>query len=194
MENERKSQIIKAAVKRFGRHGLGKTTLDEVARDLRIGKATIYHYFESKEDLFYRSIEWETEQFIEEIKAIFENNEIPLKERFIAYFQCKETISQKYKLLFELFLLLMTDDSFEKEKGILKTMFGKEEVMIEMVLNPVYRKKGEKINPALPGMFVTTSWGWFFGTKLKKTTICEGEIYSKDLLDSLIINLLPDQN
>lgn len=192
MENDRKSQIIKAAVKRFARHGLGKTTLDEIARDLRIGKATIYHYFKSKEDLFYRSNEWETEQFIEEIKVIFDNNEIPLKERFNAYFKCKETIPQKYKMLYELFLLLMTDDSFEKEKGILKTMFGKEEVIIEMVLTPVYRKIAEKINPALPGMLVMTSWGWLFGTKLKGITICEGEIYSKELLECLITNFLPD--
>jgi len=51
LDKERKIQIIKAAVKRFTKHGLHKTTLDEVARDLRIGKATIYNYFESKEDL-----------------------------------------------------------------------------------------------------------------------------------------------
>jgi len=42
MANERKIQIIKAAAKRFARHGLNKTTLDEVARDIRIGKATIF--------------------------------------------------------------------------------------------------------------------------------------------------------
>ena len=46
MLKERKQQIIRAAVKRFARHGHGKTTLDEIARDIRIGKATIYHYFE----------------------------------------------------------------------------------------------------------------------------------------------------
>ncbi len=51
MPNDRKIQIIKAAAKRFARHGLNKTTLDEVARDIRIGKATIYHYFTSKDDL-----------------------------------------------------------------------------------------------------------------------------------------------
>jgi len=53
MANERKHQIIRAAVKRFARHGHGKTTLEEIARDIRIGKATIYHYFESKDELFF---------------------------------------------------------------------------------------------------------------------------------------------
>jgi AcrR family transcriptional regulator len=192
LENDRKSQIIKAAVKRFAKHGLGKTTLDEVARDLRIGKATIYHYFESKEALFYRSIEWESEQFIDEVKSIFDNDEISLKERFNAYFISKENLFQKYKLLYELFLLLMTDDTFEKEKEILKAMFGKEEVIIETALNPVYRNKAGKINPALPGLFVFTSWGWLFGTKIKQITDSDEEIRSRELLNLLIEDILPD--
>jgi len=49
MANKRKQQIIQTAVKLFARHGLGKTTLDEIVRDIRIDKATIYHYFESKD-------------------------------------------------------------------------------------------------------------------------------------------------
>ncbi len=192
MENDRKSQIIKAAVKRFAKHGLGKTTLDEIARDLRIGKATIYHYFDSKEALFYRAIEWESEQFIEEVKNIFDNEEVPLKEKFNAYFRSKEGIIQKYKLLYEIFLLLMDDDSFEKEKGILKTMFGKEEVIIELALNTAYRKKSEKKEAIPNGMLVTTSWGWLFGARLKQITNCEEQIFSKELLDLLIENILPD--
>jgi AcrR family transcriptional regulator len=50
---EKKLQIIKAAAKRFDKHGLAKTTLNEIARDLRIGKATLYGYFSSKEELFF---------------------------------------------------------------------------------------------------------------------------------------------
>lgn len=192
MENERKSQIIKAAVKRFAKHGPGKTTLDEIARDLRIGKATIYHYFESKEALFYRAIEWESEQFIEEINTLFNNEGLGLKERFIAYFRCKECVYSKYKLLYELFLLLMDDESFEKEKEILKTMLGKEEMIIEMVLNPVFRKKSEKLIPSLPVTIVNASWGWSFGAKLKQVTNCDEQVLPDEILELLIQNLIPD--
>lgn len=191
MEKDRKSQIIKAAVKRFSKHGLGKTTLDEIARDLRIGKATIYHYFVSKDALFYRSIEWESEQYIEEVKSIFENEEIPLRERINSYFSSKETIDQRYKLLYELFLLLMKDNSFENEKEILKSMLRKEELILEMALNPAYRKKEMKAAPSLPVMFVVTSWGWLFGTKLNQITN-DDQAISKELLDILIENVLPD--
>jgi AcrR family transcriptional regulator len=191
LENDRKSQIIKAAVKRFSKHGLGKTTLDEIARDLRIGKATIYHYFKSKDELFYRSIEWESEQLIEEIKLIFEKEEITLRERINSYFNCKEIIDQKYKLLYELFLLLMREGTFEKEKEILKSMLRKEEIILEMVLNTQNRKKEIKSLPSLPRMFVLTSWGWLFGTKLNNIT-GDDRVVSKELLGIFIENILPD--
>ena len=171
---------------------MGKTTLDEIARDLRIGKATIYHYFKSKEVLFYSSIEWEGEQFISEIKSIFENEALSLRERFNEYFLCKENIDQKYKLLYEIFLLLMGDDSFEKEKTILKSMMRKEEVILEMVLNPAYRMKEIKHIPSLPVMFVITSWGWLFGVKLNRVAGSEDKVLPKELLNILIENVLPD--
>ena len=192
MENERKYQIIRAAVKRFAKHGPGKTTLDEIARDLRIGKATIYHYFSSKEELFYRAIEWESEQFIEEVNSIFSNEALSVREKFVTYFRCKEGFNNKYKLLYELFLLLMNDESFEKEKEILKTMMGKEQLIIEMVLNPIFRKKAEKTIPSLPIMLVNASWGWSFGSKLQQLTNCDGLVLPSETLEFLIQSILPD--
>jgi AcrR family transcriptional regulator len=191
LEKDRKSQIIKAAVKRFSKHGLGKTTLDEIARDLRIGKATIYHYFISKDALFYRSIEWESDQYLEEVKLIFENEEIPLRERINSYFNSKEMIDQKYKLLYDLFLLLMKDNTFEKEKDILKSMLRKEELILELALNPANRKKEMKTVPSLPVMIVVTSWGWLFGTKLNQI-MNHDQVISKELLNIFIENVLPD--
>lgn len=41
MEKEKKILIIKTAIKRFIRHGKHKTTLDEIARDLRMSKSSL---------------------------------------------------------------------------------------------------------------------------------------------------------
>ncbi|MCZ7612419.1 MAG: TetR/AcrR family transcriptional regulator [Ignavibacteriaceae bacterium] len=73
MAKGRKEEIVRAAAKRFSRHGFNKTTLEEIARDIRIGKPTIYHYFTSKDELFNSSVEFQSSQFIEDIKAIFNN-------------------------------------------------------------------------------------------------------------------------
>jgi AcrR family transcriptional regulator len=192
LENERKTQIIKAAVKRFSKHGPGKTTLDEIARDLRIGKATIYHYFKSKEELYFRSVEWECDQFIEETKLIFEDNELDLRGMFNSYFSSKETIDQRYKLLYELLLILMKDEGFDEEMEILRSTLRKEEMILEMVLSPAFRNRNLKPVPSLAGMLVLSSWGWLLGMKLKGVSDFDDGLDSKDSLNVLIDNILPD--
>ncbi|MCK7521680.1 MAG: TetR/AcrR family transcriptional regulator [Ignavibacteriales bacterium] len=86
MAKGRQEEIIRAAAKRFSRHGFGKTTLEEIARDVRIGKPTIYHYFKSKDELFYSSITFQSSQFIEDIKAIFNNQDLPVGARLLEIF------------------------------------------------------------------------------------------------------------
>lgn len=50
-ESERKRRILVSAIKVFGDKGFQNATIAEIARDAGIGDATIYEYFESKEDL-----------------------------------------------------------------------------------------------------------------------------------------------
>jgi len=182
MLKERKLQIVKAAAKRFARLGPGKTTLEEIARDIRIGKATIYHYFNSKDELFYASVEWESAQFIEDIKAIFNNAEIAVGARLLEYISYKENIGEKYKLLFDLMLQLLKDDSFEKEKNILKIMLSKEEEIVKLVLNSIFSSRLEGMNESLPGFIVTSSWGGFFGNKINNITEPDRNINSREFL------------
>ncbi len=170
MSKERKEQIIRAAAKRFARHGSGKTTLDEIARDVRIGKATIYHYFKSKENLFYDSIYWEASNYIEDIKAIFNNENIPVGGRLLEYITFKEQAYQKYRLLYNLMLLLMTDDSYEKEKEILKIFLRDETEIVGLILSSIYSGRIESMNLALPNFIVLNSWGLMFGNRLNELT------------------------
>lgn len=50
MEN-RKDQIIEVALKRFAHFGFHKTTMNEIADDLRITKANLYYYYPDKPSL-----------------------------------------------------------------------------------------------------------------------------------------------
>jgi AcrR family transcriptional regulator len=47
-----KSLILDKAQERFNRFGYKKTTMDELSRDCKISKKTIYAHFRDKEDLF----------------------------------------------------------------------------------------------------------------------------------------------
>jgi len=48
----RKNQILLGALKVFKREGIEKTTMDQVANESGFGKATLYYYYSSKDEIF----------------------------------------------------------------------------------------------------------------------------------------------
>jgi AcrR family transcriptional regulator len=51
-KEEKKGQILKAAMRVFARQGIVKSKMADIAKASGIGKGTIYEYFRSKEDIF----------------------------------------------------------------------------------------------------------------------------------------------
>ncbi len=60
--------ILEAAQKRFGMYGIEKTSMREIADDLKLSKASLYYYFPDKESLYRAVIEKEQGEFIERIR------------------------------------------------------------------------------------------------------------------------------
>jgi AcrR family transcriptional regulator len=56
--------IIEAAQKRFGLFGIEKTSMREIADDLKLSKASLYYYFPDKESLYKAVFEKEQAEFI----------------------------------------------------------------------------------------------------------------------------------
>ena len=190
MPNKRKEQIIQAAVKRFSAQGLGKTTLDEIVGDIRIGKATIYHYFESKDQLFFEALKWETNEFIDDIKAIFNNTALAVGARFLEYISYKENIDLHYKLIFNLMIQFVNDNSPANEKELLTNMLRREEEIIKLVLNSIYSTRIETMNELLPNFIATSSWGAFFSSKINRISNPGKVISSKDFVFKSLENIL----
>ena len=57
---EKRERILSVAQKIFARFGIKKTTMDEIAKMARMGKATLYYYFKSKEEIFAEVIHKES--------------------------------------------------------------------------------------------------------------------------------------
>ena len=49
--DKRKEEIIEVAVRRFSHYGFSKTTMNEIADDLKITKANLYYYYPDKNGL-----------------------------------------------------------------------------------------------------------------------------------------------
>jgi AcrR family transcriptional regulator len=59
--DEVREQVVQAARLVFARFGYKKTALDDIAREARKGKSTIYYYFKSKDEIFKAVIDAEAE-------------------------------------------------------------------------------------------------------------------------------------
>ena len=59
--------IIEVAQKRFGMYGVEKTSMQQIADDLKLSKASLYYYFPDKESLYKAVIEKEQDEFIKRL-------------------------------------------------------------------------------------------------------------------------------
>jgi AcrR family transcriptional regulator len=59
--------ILEVAQKRFGQYGVEKISMQEIANDLKLSKASLYYYFPDKESLYKAVVEKEQNEFITSI-------------------------------------------------------------------------------------------------------------------------------
>lgn len=88
MEEEKsllkEDMILQAARKRFAYYGFSKVTMDEIAKDVGMGKASLYYYFPTKEDLFKAVISHEQDEFIQQAQTFLKTN-IAVAEKLHQY-------------------------------------------------------------------------------------------------------------
>ena len=67
--NDRREDIIRAALATFGEKGIINTKIEEVAAEAGIGKGTVYEYFRSKEEMISAAIRYEMEDLAVQVKS-----------------------------------------------------------------------------------------------------------------------------
>jgi len=70
LSTEKQAVILDAARKRFAYYGFSKVTMDEIAADIGMGKASLYYYFPTKESLFEEVVKQEKSQFFSDIQSM----------------------------------------------------------------------------------------------------------------------------
>lgn len=85
LENTSKEAgIIEAARSLFAHYGYSKVTMEEIASVVEMGKASLYYYFPTKEDLFKSVIKKEQSVFVDEIENLLRQN-ISVYQKLKAY-------------------------------------------------------------------------------------------------------------
>lgn len=101
---ENKKSILKAAERIFARKGYSLSTVDDIAEEAQFSKATLYHYFNSKSEIFFEIIDKSFEEVHQKMtKILLEkvNAEEKLKELIsytISYYQKKRNIARIFMM------------------------------------------------------------------------------------------------
>jgi AcrR family transcriptional regulator len=78
LRDERREQIIKAALKEFARRGLAAAKISNIATEAGLSHGLVYHYFKSKDEIFTALVQRSLEGTREIIECASKQNLPPL--------------------------------------------------------------------------------------------------------------------
>lgn len=82
-----KLRILERSRELFFKHGYSRLSMDQLAEDLGISKATLYRYFPDKESLL-RAVMVETREWVlSQLRAMVRDDRLPVKARLTAYLE-----------------------------------------------------------------------------------------------------------
>jgi AcrR family transcriptional regulator len=131
VRTDKRRQIMQAAEKMFAGKRLHEITLDDIAREVRIGKGTIYTYFKDKDDLFFQVA---TQGFDEMCGLVAQRvtEDAPFRQQLR---EACEAITAFFSRRRQLFRMIQTEDArmalchgvmqerwFKKRKGLVKAL------------------------------------------------------------------------
>jgi AcrR family transcriptional regulator len=138
-KEEFRKKIIITSGQIFSRYGFKKTTMEEIARALKMGKSTIYYYYKSKEEIFEAVVLHEANTLRNELTKAIKSVESPVdKMRNYVFVRMKsfEKLSNYYNAIFDKNL-----DHFDFIEAI-RAKYDREELAIlRLILYHGARKK-----------------------------------------------------
>ena len=99
-----RGKIVQAAGRIFSRYGFRKTTMDEIAKTLNIGKSSLYYYFNSKEEIFEAVALNEANILRNKLTTAIKSVESPIekmKEYIFVRMKSFENLSNYYNSIFD---------------------------------------------------------------------------------------------
>jgi AcrR family transcriptional regulator len=138
-KEEFRKKIIIIAGQIFSRYGYKKTTMDEVAKALKMGKSSIYYYFSSKEEIFEAVVLYEANILRNELTTAIKSVESPVSkmEKYVLVrMRTFEKLSNYYNAIFDKNL-----DHFEFIEKIREKYDREEIAILRLLLYDGIRKK-----------------------------------------------------
>tara|TARA_B100000029_G_C17503293_1_gene933488 strand:- start:60 stop:647 length:588 start_codon:yes stop_codon:yes gene_type:complete len=146
--NIRKMNIVNGALTVFNKVGIEKTTMDEIANVSGFGKATLYYYFSSKDEVFIEIMEQGWKKLWEGIESRIVEDVGPRK-KFIGIVKKMGKIVTDNKILYE-FLFTAPNYIQDTDKQSWKTYQQRLYSILQSIIEDgIDKKEFVDINPGL---------------------------------------------
>ena len=189
-KEDRKTQILDAAFSVFVEKGYSETTMDDIVQESKMSKGAIYHYYDSKKELFLSLIDhWEIYSFPDFYSK--GNNDKNASEILMNLSEVVLNVFNKKKHVFLAeveFWALSNKDKDVREKS--RALYDKLLYLFELILKKgVRQKEFNEIDTKVVAMTILTSLqgiNWFC---LYEDTQVSAENYLKTSMKLLIKSL-----
>ena len=129
--DDKKKRIIEIAEQLFAQYGFLKTTMEDIAKKVHMGKSSVYYYFKSKDDIFAEVIRKDTRIFQQKLNDAVNDANTP-EDKIRAYVIARMThlkdLSKFYSTLTDeyldhyLFVEEVRKDFYEYENTVIKKL------------------------------------------------------------------------
>ncbi|MDP8204537.1 MAG: TetR/AcrR family transcriptional regulator [Candidatus Tenebribacter mawsonii] len=129
--DDKKQRIIEIAEQLFAQYGFLKTTMEDIAKKVHMGKSSVYYYFKSKDDIFVEVIRQDTLVFQKKLIDAVNITSTP-EDKIRAYVTTRMThlqdLSKFYSTLTDeyldhyLFVEEVRKDFYDNENIVLKKL------------------------------------------------------------------------
>lgn len=97
-QDDKRTLLLEAAIKRFSHFGIAKTTLSEIADDAHISKANLYYYFPDKWSIVEAIVDLLISQSSAKFQKVLKKHS-SVEQRLQRMLDIRMAYFQKYRLL-----------------------------------------------------------------------------------------------
>ncbi len=177
-----RDRLLDAAESCFGRFGISKTTVEDVAKEASVSRATIYRYFAGRDAVVSGVILRETERYLERVRPRVESQP-DLASAILEFVE----VTLRAAVRDETVGLLFTSDDGLNSVGIIQ---GASVALFEMVcefLRPIFENRSDE---HLPGLSIEDASEWILRAILSLLTVRGPKRRSAEGLDTYLRRFL----
>jgi AcrR family transcriptional regulator len=156
MENKNKyNQILEEAAKLFAKKGYKATSVKEIAEKLNITKATIYHYFSSKEEILFEIMNSAMDDALNDLQKIANMKISPLEklEESLRFYS-------KYYVKKQEDLILLVNELNSLNEKFKEILIEKEQIYVNLFKSILTELKNQGLLKDIPLTIIAFT---FFG-------------------------------